>query len=223
VITGGTGFIGTHTIAAPGRTGVPLRQLVHRRPAAIDGCTDALKLVQGNLTDPSSLVGLCTGVEAVVHLASEAGHDEQISTLVKVARRRRLMDAAQKAGVRRMIYLSTVAVYGDGGHSGINEDEIPPAPVSPASPDPPVGGAGRTRPRCDVSLGHARERLDGDPRLRHFEMIATGHFYAGSRLWELTGYAPPAARSGSSGYADWYRAELNGSRSWRSPWWPGSS
>jgi len=308
LITGGTGFIGSHTVAALGRTGVRLRQLVHRRPAAIDDCTGGLELVQGDLTDPSSLVGLCTGVDTVVHLASEAGNDEQICTLVNVGGTRRLIDAARKAGVRRMIYLSTAAVYGDGGHTGINEDEISPAPVSPASrtrlsaeravlaaggvalrpmfvygpgdvwfiptlarilrrlPVSIDGGQARLSlvavddlaaaiaalalgdwapgghgvlhaahpepvtvaelvatlsvrlgvptPACDVPFAQARELLDGDPRLvRQLELIATDHFYAGLRLWELTGVRPAGFAQRFAGYADWYRAALNGGRS----------
>jgi|SoiMethySBSTD1v2_1073268.scaffolds.fasta_scaffold754863_1 hypothetical protein len=222
LITGGTGFIGSHTVAALGRTGVRLRQLVHRRPAAIDDCTGGLELVQGDLTDPSSLVGLCTGVDTVVHLASEAGNDEQICTLVNVGGTRRLIDAARKAGVRRMIYLSTAAVYGDGGHTGINEDEIPPAPVSPASrtrlsaeravlapvrrvPRACPGAAGR-RPAAATRTERHR------PLLRRIAAVGADR-----------GTAPPASRSGSPGYADWYRAELSGSRSWCSPRWPGSS
>jgi nucleoside-diphosphate-sugar epimerase len=167
LITGGTGFIGAPTTLALARSGVPLRLLVHRRPAGVPltaggagkldaggagkldtaggagkldtaggaGKLDAggVDVVHGDLTAPTSLRGICTGVHTVLHLAAEVGDDEQRCAAVNVDGTRALVSEAQRAGVRRMIYLSTAAVYGDGGHSGAVEDEVLPAPVSVAS------------------------------------------------------------------------------------------
>jgi 2-alkyl-3-oxoalkanoate reductase len=158
LITGGTGFIGTPTTLALARSGVPLRLLVHRRPADVrltaggtgKSDTAGVEVVHGDLTAPTSLRGICTGVHTVLHLAAEVGDDEQRCAAVNVDGTRALVAEARRAGVRRMIYLSTAAVYGDGGHgigghgangrhsangrySGALEDEVPPAPVSVAS------------------------------------------------------------------------------------------
>jgi nucleoside-diphosphate-sugar epimerase len=44
-----------------------------------------------------------------------------------------LADPVSLCGVRNVVALSTAAVYGDGIHRGITEDQIPPRPVSPTS------------------------------------------------------------------------------------------
>jgi 2-alkyl-3-oxoalkanoate reductase len=143
LITGGTGFIGAPTTLALARMGVPLRLLVHRRHAGVP-LGPGVEAVHGDLTAPTSLRGICTGVHTVLHLAAEVGDDEQRCEAVNVGGTRALVAEALRARVRRMIYLSTAAVYGDGGHgvgghsangkhSGAGEDEVPPAPVSVAS------------------------------------------------------------------------------------------
>ena len=142
LITGGTGFIGAPTALALARKGTPLRLLVHRRPSVIPPGTAGVEMLRGDLTVPASLRGACTGVHTVLHLAAEVGDDEERCAAVNVDGTRALVAEAQRAGVRRMIYLSTAAVYGSDGHGtgghgagghGIVEDEVCPAPVSAAS------------------------------------------------------------------------------------------
>ncbi|MEU5252547.1 NAD-dependent epimerase/dehydratase family protein [Streptomyces longwoodensis] len=147
VITGATGFIGGAVLGAlvrgggtadggdgsgPGNPGdVPrVRALVRRIPA---GPRDAVEWVRGDVTDPSSLRGLCEGATAVLHLASYVGSDEELGEAVNVAGTRAVMAEAARAGVPRVVHLSTSAVYGTGPHRGITVDEVPPEPVSAAS------------------------------------------------------------------------------------------
>ncbi|HET8643196.1 MAG TPA: NAD-dependent epimerase/dehydratase family protein [Pseudonocardiaceae bacterium] len=137
LVTGGTGFIGSPTTLALAGSGVPLRLLVHRRPAGVP-LGAGVEVVHGDLTAPASLRGICTGVHTVLHLAAEVGDDPQRCAAVNVEGTQALVAEARSAGVRRVIYLSTAAVYGNGEHrdiaeDGLAEDEVPPAPVSVAS------------------------------------------------------------------------------------------
>ncbi|GHD31286.1 dihydroflavonol-4-reductase [Streptomyces galbus] len=147
VVTGATGFIGGAALGAllrDGGTGddgvgddcgdggdVPrVRALVRRIPAAP---RDDVEWVRGDVTDPVSLRGLCEGATAVLHLASYVGPDEEQGETVNVAGTRAVMAEAARAGVPRVVHLSTAAVYGVGPHRGITVDEVPPEPVSAAS------------------------------------------------------------------------------------------
>ncbi|MFJ9743189.1 NAD-dependent epimerase/dehydratase family protein [Streptomyces sp. NPDC101166] len=136
VLTGATGFIGSHTLralcalpAGPSRPRV--RALVRRLPE--DGAALPVEWFRGDATDPAGLRGLCEGARTLIHLASYIGGDEQRCEAVNVHGTRALMAEAARAGVRRVVHLSTAAVYGAGPHRGVAVDEAPAEPVSAAS------------------------------------------------------------------------------------------
>lgn len=135
VLTGATGFIGSAALRALADRfpRLRLRALVRRVPDTAAGTGGSVEWVTGDLTDPASLRGLCAGAGTLVHLASFIGRDEERCAAVNVAGTRALMAEATRAGVRRVVHLSTAAVYGAGPHHGIAVDEIPAEPVSPAS------------------------------------------------------------------------------------------
>ncbi len=134
VLTGATGFIGSAALGALADRfpGLRLRALVRRVPDTA-GAGGPVEWVTGDLTDPATLRGLCEGAGTLVHLASFIGRDEERCVAVNVAGTRALMTEAARAGVRRVVHLSTAAVYGAGPHHGVAVDEIPAAPVSAAS------------------------------------------------------------------------------------------
>ncbi|MDN5383594.1 NAD-dependent epimerase/dehydratase family protein [Streptomyces sp. LB8] len=135
VLTGATGFIGSAALGALANRfpGLRLRALVRRVPDTAAGAGGSVEWVTGDLTDPASLRGLCAGAGTLVHLASYIGRDEERCVAVNVAGTRALMAEAARAGVRRVVHLSTAAVYGAGPHRGIAVDEVPAEPVSAAS------------------------------------------------------------------------------------------
>jgi 2-alkyl-3-oxoalkanoate reductase len=136
LITGGTGFIGTHVVRQlrKSENGAPapqLRLLIHRRP--VDAHDDTMEIVPGDLSDPASLRGICDGVDTVVHLATRVGGDEASSRAVNNEGTKALLSEAARAGVGRIIQLGTTAVYRDGPHRGAAEGTLPEAPVSSTS------------------------------------------------------------------------------------------
>ena len=85
--------------------------------------------------DRSELASHCAGVEAVVHLAGEnelmAARDPSGAVNSTVMASMRLADAAVKAGVPRLVYLSTTHVYGTRMAPGVTlTEDMRPEPAS---------------------------------------------------------------------------------------------
>lgn len=142
VLSGATGFIGSavlarlSTHAAPGNRERPgaagelaVRALTRRHVALPAG----VEQVHADLARPESLAGVCEGADVLVSAASHVGPDEQRCGLVNDVGTAALMEEARRAGVQRVLHLSTTAVYGRGPHRGANVTELEPAPGSAAS------------------------------------------------------------------------------------------
>ncbi|MFJ9844472.1 NAD-dependent epimerase/dehydratase family protein [Kitasatospora sp. NPDC101155] len=140
-LTGATGFIGSAVLAALTARGVRVRALVRREPPAPGGGVDRIlgdrlgevDWIRGDLADRAALAGLCEGAGVLLHLASLVGGGAEDCEAVNDRGTAAVMAAAGRAGVGRIVHLSTTAVYGEGPHSGIDVDGVPPAPFSEAS------------------------------------------------------------------------------------------
>ncbi len=131
LLTGATGFIGSHVCAMLERDpGIALRATAHHTspPTASDA-----QWIRADLGRPERLTGLCDGVDTVVHLASYIGPDAARCDLVNRRGSEAIVTQALRSGTKNIVYLSTAAVYGAGTHSGIMENAVEPKPVSPIS------------------------------------------------------------------------------------------
>jgi 2-alkyl-3-oxoalkanoate reductase len=129
LLTGATGFIGSAVARAlVGRSDIELSVLV-RRPARMPRTRQLL----GDLTQPESLISSCEGIDTLVHTASCVGTDLEQCTAVNDRGTTALLHEAARSGVRRIIYISTAAVYGQGPHRNVEPEQLMPAPRSPAS------------------------------------------------------------------------------------------
>ncbi|MGH3922489.1 MAG: NAD-dependent epimerase/dehydratase family protein [Pseudonocardiaceae bacterium] len=129
MLTGATGFIGAAVARAlAGRPDIELSVLV-RGPARIPDTRQLL----GDLTKLDSLIGSCQGIDTLVHTASYVGADPEQCIAVNDRGTTALLREAARAGVRRIIYISTAAVYGQGPHRNVGPEHLVPAPLSPAS------------------------------------------------------------------------------------------
>jgi dihydroflavonol-4-reductase len=130
LVTGATGFTGGHLARALHARGYDVRALVRdaERGAALR--KEGISLVVGDLRNASSLDSALAGVDVVYHIAAlyrEAGLPDAVYRDVNAAAVGRVIDAAARAGVRRVVHCSTVGVHGDVEHPPANED----APLRP--------------------------------------------------------------------------------------------
>ena len=105
-VTGGTGFVGAHLLRLALDQGYDVRALTRGwKPPE-----DEIAWVDGALDRPDSLVKLCTGADAVIHIAGaiNAPHRADFET-VNAGGTAGVVDAARKAGVRRFIHFSSLA------------------------------------------------------------------------------------------------------------------
>ncbi len=133
-ITGASGFIGSrvalHAIRSLSRRHI--RLVAHRRPVAPPP-TPRVETLPGDLTDPASLRGLCAGSDTLIHCASQIGGPEELNQAVNAHGTEALVAEARRSGVRRIVYLSTAAVYGPGPFLGARPEQLPLAPRSATS------------------------------------------------------------------------------------------
>ena len=118
-VTGAAGYIGsvvTDRLIEQGHIVVAMDSLRHGHREAVHR---EAQFVQGDLLDREWLFAqLATGFDAVVHLAAEALIDESIRDpgrffAVNMTGGLNLVDAMVAAGVRRLVFSSTAAVYGE--------------------------------------------------------------------------------------------------------------
>ena len=114
LVTGGTGFLGSHIAERLARRGDLVRALV--RPTSDTSFLESLggvEFVRGDVTDEASLTPALSGVDVVYHAAamvSDWGPWEDFRS-VTVNGTRNTLRAATGAGVGRFLYVSTDGVY----------------------------------------------------------------------------------------------------------------
>jgi len=125
-VTGATGFVGSHVARLLEAQGADLRLLT--RSSSRTENIDALKAerVIGDLTDPESLKKGMQGCDFVFHVAADYRlwvRDPEQMYRANVEGTRAILRAAQEAGVRRVVYTSSVATMGfTGNGEPCNED-----------------------------------------------------------------------------------------------------
>ena len=136
LVTGGAGYVGSHTtrvLATAGHEVVVLDTLEHGYRAAIPG----IDLVVGSVADGPLVERLLTErrVEAVLHFAALKVVEESVAEpgrylAANVGGSLALLAAMERAGVRRFVFSSTCAVYGQPDRAPIDET----APTHPENP-----------------------------------------------------------------------------------------
>jgi dihydroflavonol-4-reductase len=130
-VTGATGFVGSHVARALAAMGAELRLLV--RPSSPGRNLEGLdaELVVGDLRQPDSLRTAMAGCEVVFHVAADYrlwtrdAADTQSMYRSNVEGTRRLIEAARQAGVRRMVYCSSVGTMGFTGNGRLADENSP--------------------------------------------------------------------------------------------------
>ncbi|HUI94359.1 MAG TPA: NAD-dependent epimerase/dehydratase family protein [Xanthobacteraceae bacterium] len=129
-LTGATGFIGRHLLRELPTRGHRLRVLL-RRPAPVpDGATSA---VIGDLSRPQNMAAALAGVDAVIHSAGLAhamsGIPEDDYRTLNTHATLDLARAAQRAGVRRFVFLSSIRAQCGPASEAVLTETMEPAPT----------------------------------------------------------------------------------------------
>lgn len=138
LVTGGAGFIGSHLVEALVEHGERVRVLDDfstGRRENLAAVADHIELLEGDVADPETAERAVSGCDYVLHLAAIASvqaslEEPQTTHRVNVNGTLNVLDAARRAGVRRIVFASSAAVYGD--HTVLPlQEELPPRPLSP--------------------------------------------------------------------------------------------
>ncbi len=131
LVTGGSGFIGSHVVdKLRARGHVPVIYDLRPSPWHEPGTVET---VLGSITDREALERALHSCDAVAHLAAVADVNdvhaspedaERINARGTVA----VLEAARRAGVKRIVYASTIWVYSDCEEQAVDEDTLLPAP-----------------------------------------------------------------------------------------------
>ena len=116
LVTGANGFTGSHLVKILEQRGDTVVGLVRQSSnlKRLEDCN--LQLVYGEITDTNALKTAMTGVDWVFHTAAyvELGLvNEAEMERVNVAGTRAVMEVAQAANVSKVVYCSTIGVFGD--------------------------------------------------------------------------------------------------------------
>jgi predicted dehydrogenase/nucleoside-diphosphate-sugar epimerase len=133
LVTGAAGFIGCRVAEVLQLGGDwQVRALVHRPSSAARLARLPVEMVQGDLRSPESVARAVRGCDAVVHCAIGTAYGQRREIFaVTVDGTRRLVEAAQAAGVERFVHLSSIAVHGNDVRGVLDES----TPVRPPRGD----------------------------------------------------------------------------------------
>jgi UDP-glucose 4-epimerase len=120
LVTGGAGFIGSHLVEGLTASGRRVRvldnfstgrreNLAHLRPAP--------EIIDGDVSDPDAVARSVDGAKVVFHLAARASVQYSVenplgSHLACATGTLQVLDAARRAGVRRLVYAGSASAYG---------------------------------------------------------------------------------------------------------------
>ena len=136
LVTGGAVFIGSHIVRGLLERGDRVRVLDNfstGKRGSLDGLD--VEIVEADLRDASRLTEACRGVETVFHQAAFVSVPQSMQEPldcfdVNVTGTASLLEAARKHGVKRVVFASSAAVYGDSDAYPLSE-ETPLRPLSP--------------------------------------------------------------------------------------------
>ena len=155
-VTGGAGYIGSHTVLNLLRLGHNVtifdnfsnsERDVPNRLAYLSGCTP--NLIEGNIEDKAALTAALSAekYDAVLHFAglksvSESVEQPELYHRVNVGGTEHLLEAMRAGGCKSIVFSSSATVYGENGISPIDES----CPLDPINP------YGETKAACEVLL-----------------------------------------------------------------------
>lgn len=137
LVTGGAGFIGSNIaieLARLGHTVAVLDDLSSGARENLDG-RNSIRFVEGSILDETALAAAIDGAEVVFHLAASVGNKRSIDaplvdSEINVLGTLKVLEAARRAGTRKIVASSSAGIYGELMTLPIDEDH----PIRPLTP-----------------------------------------------------------------------------------------
>ena len=137
LVTGGAGFIGSHLVdklSLENRV-VVLDNLSSGSLSNLGKSKNRITFIKGDTLDKALLTGIVAEVELVFHLAANVGNiksieDPYFDMDVNIKGTINLLEACLKSNIKRLVYSSSGAIFGEAKYLPIDEDH----PLNPESP-----------------------------------------------------------------------------------------
>ncbi|MHB0766595.1 NAD-dependent epimerase/dehydratase family protein [Stutzerimonas sp. NM35] len=142
LVTGGAGFIGSNLVDALLVRGYSVRVLDNLSTGKRSNlpADDRVELIEGDVADAQVVRSALQGCAAVVHLAAVASVQASVDDPLGTHRSNligtlNLCEAMREAGVRRVVFASSAAVYGNNGEGQAIDEDTPKSPLTPYAAD----------------------------------------------------------------------------------------
>jgi UDP-glucose 4-epimerase len=139
IVTGGAGFIGSHVVEAIAGSHevVVIDNFSSGKPENLIGLPDNIRVIQGSITNLPLLKDAFRGADGIFHMAAIASVassvDDPLSThTTNITGTLNVLLAARICEVKKVVFASSSAVYGDEPTLPKREDMLP-VPLSPYS------------------------------------------------------------------------------------------
>ncbi len=137
LITGIAGFIGSslaHALVAQGHQVRGIDNLSSGKIANLNGIADCIDFRQADILDEAAMLDACRDIDFVLHQAAipsvvSSIHDPMTTHRVNAEGTLNVLLTAKRRGVKRVVYASSCAAYGDAALP--NREEMRPRPLSP--------------------------------------------------------------------------------------------
>jgi nucleoside-diphosphate-sugar epimerase len=175
LVIGGAGVIGSHVADALLAEGACVTVFDNLASGRSDNLANALgragcTLVEGTIVDRGALAAACRGMEVVFHLAvagmAACAQDPRLALEVNVVGTYNVLEAAAEAGVRKVVFSSAGAVYGQPRYVPVDEDHPLDTQIA--------YGASKVAGERFLAAFHAERGLAG-VALRYFNVYGPRH------------------------------------------------
>ena len=171
LITGGTGYIGSTAVEIMHKQGYEITILDDCSTGHADSVPQGVRFVQGSLLNPVDIADALVDVDVVMHFAGKSLVGESVEKpdlykRVNVDGTRNLLDEMSRVGVKKMVFSSSAATYGQPAETPIKESAIG-APTNPY---------GATKLAIDQMIGvESRSGGIAAASLRYFNVAGAMH------------------------------------------------
>ena len=143
LVTGGAGFIGSNLVDALLAKGHAVRSLDDMstgKRCNLPMDNPKVELIEGDVADAALVARVMAGCSAVVHLAAVASVQASVDDPVRTHQSNfigtlNVCEAMRESGVKRVVFASSAAVYGNNGEGESIVEDTPKAPLTPYASD----------------------------------------------------------------------------------------